>query len=46
MSRRKTSCVLVLLACAAFATACERNDPTAPSDQPAPALSEHQGSDN
>ena len=46
MPRRKASYVLVLLAAAGFATACERNDPTAPSEPPAPALSEHQGSDN
>jgi hypothetical protein len=46
MSPRKTSYILVLLACAAFATACERNDPTGPSEQPRPELSEHQGSDN
>lgn len=46
MPRRNTFFALVLIACAAFATACERNDPTAPSDAPAPALSEHQGGDN
>ncbi len=46
MSHRKASYVLVLLACAAFATACGGNDPTAPSEPSAPAFSEHQGSDN
>ena len=45
MPRAKTSTVLVLLAFVTFA-GCTRNDPTAPSEPPVPALDEHQGANN
>ena len=45
MSRARLSTALLLLA--AITTAgCTRNDPTAPSDLPQPALDEHQGANN
>jgi hypothetical protein len=43
---RKASYLTLLIATAAFAMACERNDPTGPTESPAPAFSEHQGGDN
>ena len=46
MSRTKTSTVLLLLASVAFTAGCTRNDPTAPSEPPVPALDEHQGGNN
>ena len=46
MSRAKTSTVLMLLATVAIAAGCTRNDPTAPSEPPQPALDEHQGGNN
>ena len=46
MSRAKASTVLALLAFVTFAAGCTRNDPTAPSEPPVPALDEHQGGNN
>jgi hypothetical protein len=46
MRHRKASYLTLLIACAAFAMACERKDPTGPTESSAPAFSEHQGGDN
>ncbi len=46
MSRAKTSTVLALLAFVTITAGCTRNDPTAPSEPPVPALDEHQGGNN
>jgi hypothetical protein len=46
MSRAKLSTVLALLAFVTFSAGCTRDDPTAPSETPPPALDEHLGGNN